>query len=431
MQSQTILERFRTGYHKDIDLTLRPAYRAFLQKLGNPHLKLPPVFHVAGTNGKGSVCAFLRAMLEAEGYRVHVYTSPHLVQFHERIRIAGKIIGEDELAEILGACERAAEIGTLSYFEAATAAAFAAFARHKADFTILEVGLGGRLDATNVVEHPLASIITRISYDHREYLGETLDGIANEKAGIMKKGVPCFVAMQPANEARTALRVAAKKIGAPLFMGGEDWRVEPTENGFRFSDAAHTFDLPKPALLGVHQFDNAGLAIAALAAVKNPLAPESIRQGLHTVEWPARLQKLENGGLRALLPRDWELWLDGGHNDSAGDALAAQAESWHAQDSLPLYLICGMLTTKNPGEFLRPLAPFVSALRAVSIPGEALTFTADDFAACAKEAGMRNVAPTANVSAALRDVARDKSRGRILICGSLYLAGHVLKENSG
>jgi dihydrofolate synthase/folylpolyglutamate synthase len=204
MQSQTILERFRANYHKDIDLTLRPAYHDLLQKLGNPHLKLPPVFHVAGTNGKGSTCAFLRAMLEAEGYRVHVYTSPHLVWFHERIRVAGKLIEESELAEILKDCERCAAPNSVSYFEAATAAAFAVFAQHKADFTILEVGLGGRLDATNVIEKPLADIITRISFDHREYLGETLDGIAREKAGIMRKNVPCFVASQPAKESREA-----------------------------------------------------------------------------------------------------------------------------------------------------------------------------------------------------------------------------------
>ena len=336
MLSADILEQFRRDHARDnatdINLTLRPVYLDLLDKLGNPHQKCPPVFHIAGTNGKGSTCAFLRAILEASGYRVHVYTSPHLVRFHERIRVAGDLIPESLLVSLLQECQTHSLPGQLSYFEIATAIAFTAFARAPADFTLLETGLGGRLDATNVVDQPLATLITRLSYDHRDYLGTTLREIAGEKAGIMRSSVPCFVAPQPNHESLEALQEAAAAKGAFLKVGGRDWTTTPNANGFHYQDAERHFDLPFPALLGVHQFSNAGLAIAALSVLPHPPDLPEICQGLRQVEWPARLQHLTTGKLPEMLPPATELWLDGGHNDSAGEVLALQIQRWRDED---------------------------------------------------------------------------------------------------
>jgi dihydrofolate synthase/folylpolyglutamate synthase len=427
--SEAILERFRRDHAKDIDLTLRPSYRQALEKLGNPHLKLPPVFHVAGTNGKGSTCAFLRAICEAAGLRVHVYTSPHLVRFHERIRIAGKLIEEAELVSILEEIASVTATGDLSYFEAATATAFVAFARTAADITILEVGLGGRLDATNVIDQPLATIISRISFDHRDYLGDTLAEIAREKAGIMRKGVPCFVAAQPDVTVAQTLRKAAASVGASLHFGGEDWRVENVVDGFIFRDDKNIMTLPVPALPGTHQYNNAGLAIAALSAMPQPPDIAVIRQGLTKVDWPARLQRITVGSLVNLLPQGWELWLDGGHNDSAGEVLAVQAALW-VKDGMPLHLICGMLTTKVPREFLQPLAPFVSSLCAIAIAGEPQSYTAAALANEVSSCAVASVAFANNLVDAIQAVTAKTKTGRLLICGSLYLAGDVLRQNA-
>jgi dihydrofolate synthase/folylpolyglutamate synthase len=431
LTSTALLDSFRRdrarGVNDDIDLTLRPAYLDLLTKLGDPHTKLPPVFHVAGTNGKGSVCAFLRSMLEAAGKRVHVYTSPHLVRFHERIRIAGELISDAELVEILQLCRNYAPEG-VTYFEAATAAAFTAFARYPADFTIVEVGLGGRLDATNIIPRPLASIITRISYDHRDYLGETLEAIACEKAGIMRHGVPCFTAEQPDDGVLAVLRKAAAKLQTALSVGGKDWRVAKTANGFHYGDKEHAFDLPRPALLGEHQRQNAGLAIAAVMMV--PGIQQAIAQGMRSVEWPGRLQKITHGCLADLLPESCELWLDGGHNDSAGEALARQAEAWKDSDARPLHLICGMLTTKRPAEFLAPLSLHVTSLQTIAIPHEPASLTAEDMALIGRRVGITNVATAADVVTAINNLTqRPTEPQRILICGSLYLAGEVLTQN--
>jgi dihydrofolate synthase/folylpolyglutamate synthase len=367
-------------------------------------------------------------MLEAAGYKTHVYTSPHLVRFHERIRLAGHLIEEEELVDILSLCERLALPHGVSYFEAATAAAFVAFARHKADFTILETGLGGRLDATNVIEKPLATIITRLSYDHRDYLGDTLDKIAREKAGIMRSHVPCFVAAQPAAIALQALRDAATAIDAPLSVGGIDWESEDRAGRFHYRDAVRSQDFPPPGLLGLHQYQNAGLAIAALATLPKPLPQAAIVRGLATVEWPARLQRLTQGPLMAGLPDKAQLWLDGGHNDSAGEVLALQIERWRAEDKnhpRALCVVLGMLTTKNPVEFLAPFASYITRLAAVAIPDEPLSFTPAALAHEARKLGI--VAQEAeNVTMAVRDLAAQAKSQRLLICGSLYLAGSVL-----
>lgn len=411
---------------------LTPAYYDLLAKLGNPHLNMPPVFHVAGTNGKGSTCAFLRAILEAAGYKVHVYTSPHLVRYHERIRIAGELISEEELVALLSECKKYNTDNQISEFEIGTAVALAAFARHPADFTILETGLGGRLDATNVVPNPLATLITRLSYDHREFLGDTLAKIATEKAGIMRAGIPCFSSAQPDHESIDALLAAADSIKTTLLIGGDDWTVKPTNAGFHFHDKQRDLDLPAPALLGEHQFSNAGLAIAALSTLSKKITVEAIVEGLQKVEWPARLQHLKSGDLVHFLAQNQQLWLDGGHNDSAGEVLALQAKKWVEQDGnepRPLCLIFGMLTTKNPEEFLQHLVPLVSAVRALAIPEEPSSFSASELSKKVLAVGVSNVNAASSLRQAISELAQSESNARILICGSLYLAGYVLRQN--
>ena len=429
LESSRIMERFRTRYGRDIDLTLRSAYRDLLVKLGNPQDRLPPIIHVAGTNGKGSTCAFLRAILEAAGYRVHVYTSPHLTRFHERIRLAGELITEAELTDILQECERLAEPGAVSYFEAATAAAFTAFARHPADFIILEVGLGGRLDATNVIDRSAVTAITRLSYDHREYLGDTLTAIANEKAGIMRPGVKCFSYPQPAPEAITALTLAAAQRCTPLLLGGRDWSITVQDNkGFEFANGKRHISLPHPALPGAHQFWNAGLAIAASTALPVSIPDQAYQVAMQRVEWPARLQHLKTGKLVNLLKPGWQLWLDGGHNDSAGAALAQFLTE--RPDRVPLHLISAMLSTKHPREFLGPILPHVTSITTLSIPDEPLALSAVELAAHIHSFDQRAVSSAATLQDAIATIQHQHNQpGMILICGSLYLAGQVLRIN--
>lgn len=430
--SAAVLERFRIAHGKDIDLTLRDAYTNLLASFGSPQNHLPPTIVVAGTNGKGSTCAFLRAMIEAAGKTVHVFTSPQLVQYYERIRIAGRLIEEDELAAILLEAEQLAQPGGVSYFEVGTAAALVAFARHKADATILEVGLGGRLDATNVVPHPVGTVITRLSFDHRDYLGDTMASIAREKAGIMRSGVPCFTAPQPSGEALQTLRQEAAHRDVPLVVGGEDWLIEESPDGsFNYIGKDRTVtNLPRPALIGAHQLLNAGLAIAATVALPFPIPDEAIRKAMTAVFWPGRLQHLINGALVDLLPQDSELWLDGGHNDSAGEALAVQMKQWQDQDGKPLDVIYGMLSTKSPEEFLAPIASSIRRMRTLSIHGEVPGYTAEELARRSAAFSIKDVRPAATLREALHDLSRSTTTPyRALICGSLVLVGSALREN--
>ena len=432
ISSDAILERFRLAHGKDIDLGLRAPYAHLLASLGHPELHLPPTLIVAGTNGKGSTCAFLRAIVEASGHRAHVYTSPHLVEFHERIRIAGNLISEEELADILSEAEDVAEPGGVSIFEATTAAALVAFARHPADVTILEVGLGGRLDATNIAPHPIASVITRLSFDHRQFLGNSMAQIAHEKAGIMRAQTPCFVAPQPSQEALDSLNNAAQNVGAPLILGGLDWRVEQTgATHFSFISEKRTIhDLPLPALTGAHQLWNAGLAIAALAAIPFHIPDDAVRKAMTTVQWHGRLETVTEGSLANLLPQDCELWLDGGHNDSAGEILAAQMKLWQQADDKPVDLIYAMLTSKVPQEFLTPLLPFVRRVRTLKVNGEVSGFEAAALADQVRALGIQDVSAASNVTQALCDLIQgNDSPARILVTGSLYLVGQAMKEN--
>ncbi len=420
------LDRLSRLHPKIIDLSLDRVLR-LLAALGDPHLRLPPAIHVAGTNGKGSTVAFLRAMLEAAGWRVHAYISPHLVRFNERIRLAGALIGDAALAEVLARCEAANDGQPITYFEITTAAAFLAFAEVPADAVLLETGLGGRLDATNVLDRPAVTVITRISIDHTHYLGDGIAAIAGEKAGILKPGMPCVVGPQPAPEALATLRARAAAVGAPLVEHGRDWEVVAEPDGFVLHGAAGGRRWPLPALPGTHQVVNAATAMVALDRLTAlPVPAAAMAAGLAAVEWPARLQRLTRGPLAAALPPGWELWLDGGHNDSAGEVLAAWAAGL---DRRPLHLVVGMLETKDAGAFLRPLAPFAASLRTVAIPGAAASLSAAALAATARSAGFEDAAPAGSVAEAVAGQAARPGPAQVLICGSLYLAGAVLAEN--
>ncbi len=379
--------------------------------------------HVAGTNGKGSTIAFLRAFLEAAGYRVHAYTSPHLVRFHERIRLAGKLIGEEHLTALLEECERANEGKPITFFEITTAAAFLAFARQPADIVLLEVGLGGRFDATNVIPHPAATIITPVSLDHQHFLGDTVAAIAFEKAGILKKGAPAVVAEQPP-EVAAVIEARARELGAPLFRQGREWKVSRGAGGDLAYRGKTALDLPPPGLLGEHQYGNAGTALSALDCLEGfKPGQDALARGVKDVEWPARLQRLLKGPLVEALPRNCELWLDGAHNAAGAAALARVLEGW--QDK-PVSLVFGMLKTHDAEVFLRQVAGYAEELAGVAIPREANALPAEAAAQAARAAGMRAHA-SPSIAAAVKAVAKPDSR--VLICGSLYLAGRVLEEN--
>ncbi len=394
--------------------------QTLLARLGNPQEKLPPVIHVAGTNGKGSTVAFLRACLESMGRRVHAYTSPHLVRFAERIRLAGRLIDEEALVAVLEECERLNGGEPITFFEITTAAAFLAFSRMPADFVLVEVGLGGRFDATNVIARPAVTVITPVSLDHQQFLGDTVAKIAFEKAGILKPGVPAVISRQKP-EGAAVIDARAEALGAPLFRQDAEWEVRRRADGGLSYRGHSAFDLPPPGLLGPHQYDNAGAALAALDCLKDlSLPPQALAQGMRQVEWPARLQRLSEGALARLLPAGAELWLDGGHNAAGGAALAAAVESWRDKK---LAHVFGMLKTHDAAGFLAPFAPHAAALEAIAIPGEENSLSAEDAAAAARTAGLparaHNSIETAVAAAAA-------PRTRVLICGSLYLAGRVL-----
>ena len=423
--SDAVLDRLTRLHPKVIDLSLGRIER-LLARLSHPERELPPVVHVAGTNGKGSVIAFLRAMLEAAGRRVHVYTSPHLVRFHERIRLDGALIAEPDLMALLEECEVANGPSPITFFEVTTAAAFLAFARRPADVLLLETGLGGRLDASNVVARPKLTVITPVSIDHEQFLGNGLASIAAEKAGILKPGVPAVVGPQP-DAALEPIEARAASVGAPLHRAGREWQAEPHDNGLAFHGRAGRRLFPRPALRGAHQVENAGIALAAAELLDGfELDDIALRRGLAEADWPGRLQHLRQGALASILPPDWELWLDGGHNAAAGQALAEALGAWRDR---PLHLVAGMMNSKAAQDFLAPLAPLAAGLYTVAIPGEANSFTAVEAADAAKAAGFA-AQPAADIATALDRIAGDAAGpGRVLICGSLYLAGRVLAEN--
>ena len=416
-----ISERLRARHPQRIDLSLE-RMRVLCAALGDPQDRLPPVVHVAGTNGKGSTVALLRAIAEAAGLRVHTYTSPHLVRFNERIRLAGQLIGDDALNAVLDRVEAAIDRGgrEATVFESTTAAAFVAMSETPADLAIVEVGLGGLLDATNVIERPLLSVITPVDLDHAEFLGTDLGGVAGEKAGILKAGARGLIARQ-AEPAMAVIEAAARAVQAPLTVMGVDFDAWAERGGLSFQDQERFLDLPAPALTGPHQIDNAGLAIAV--ALELDLPEAAIAEGLRSVRWPARMQRLTAGPYgEAARAADAELWLDGGHNPHAAAAMAAALAERQARAPRPLALIVGILANKDAGGFFEALSRSDAAVFTVPFDGAAAEPEA--LAAVARGHGLGATA-CASVQEALSRALR-LGAGRVLICGSLYMAGEVL-----
>ncbi len=417
-----VLARLLNLHPKLIDLSL-DRMRRLLRALGDPQDAMPNIIHVAGTNGKGSTIAFLRSCLEAAGKRINVFSKPHLVRFNERIRIAGKLIDDEPLISLLEECERVNAGRSITYFEITTAAAFLAFARQPADLTLIETGLGGRFDASNVFAQPLITAITPVSLDHQHFLGDTVARIAFEKAGIFKPRVPAVLAPQT-NEAESVLVTQAIEVGAPLYRFGQEWRAWPGNTGLHYESRRWKLDLPSPGLRGRHQYDNAGTALACLDRAGLVLETGALAAGQSGVEWPARLEHLTTGTLVDMLPPEWELWLDGGHNQAGGAALGAIAREW--QDK-PLRLVFGMLEGHDAVAFLKSLAPNVASAVTIAVPGEPTTRSADNAAEAARQNGIAAEAAP-DIFTAVKKAASGQP-GRVLICGSLYLAGHVLAMN--
>ncbi|HET7083476.1 MAG TPA: folylpolyglutamate synthase/dihydrofolate synthase family protein [Rhizomicrobium sp.] len=439
-RSDSVLKRLLSLHPKKIDLALDRVLR-LLSALGNPQLKLPPVIHVAGTNGKGSACAFLRAMLEAQGLKVHVHTSPHLVKFHERIRIAGKLISEEGLVSLLEEVEEVNKGREITFFEITAAAMFLAFSRYPADAVVLEVGLGGTYDATNVVPNPAMTVIQPVGLDHKEFLGDDLAGIAAEKAGIIKKGAP--LVMGPQSEvARHMILRQADRLGVTVFEYGQDFVTRQEHGRMVYEDEVGLLDLPLPKLVGRHQIENAGVAIAALRHAGSFEGRRlswgqetAVETGLATVEWPGRLQRLHKGPLVEAAPKGAEVWLDGGHNPHGAEAVSRAMADMEEHGERPLYLICGMLQNKDALGFLRTFNGLARHVVTVAIPGEANSLGAGALYDIARRAGLDS-APAEDLDDAMLQVTAwtrldaQETPPRILICGSLYLAGKVLTENS-
>lgn len=422
-----VLQRLLGLHPKSIDLSLERIDR-LLVKLGSPHERVAPIIHIAGTNGKGSTSAFCRAILEAAGQTVHVYTSPHLCRFNERIRLAGALVSDEALIAALARCEEVNAGAPITFFEITTAAAFLLFSQTPADALILEVGLGGRLDTTNVITSPAVSVITPIGLDHQAYLGDTLALIAAEKAGILKRGRPAIIAQQE-DEALAVIERAAARLSAPLRISGQQWTSAEESGRLVLHHEDGLLDLPAPRLVGRHQFENAGAALMAVRAFMPTIAHTALEQGLAGVDWPARLQRLSAGPLLAHLPEGAELWLDGGHNPHAGRALATALADLEERVPKPLLLICGMLSTKDAAGFFVPFSGLARKVLTLTIPDEALAMSAHDLAAAARLAGL-DASPCDTLDQALQATAGSADGPRILVCGSLYLAGKVLTRNA-
>ncbi len=432
-RSDAILRRLLQLHPKIMDLSLERILR-LLAQLGNPHQALPPVVNIAGTNGKGSTLAFMRSGLESAGYAVHAYTSPHLVQFHERIYIGapgeGAHISEDDLCALLLECEAANDGAQITFFEITTAAAFLAFSRRKADICLLEVGLGGRVDATNVVDTPALTVITPVDLDHQAYLGDTIEEIAGEKAGIMKRQVPCVIGPQT-DAARAVLEAKARQVHAPLVISNQDFQAYEERGRLVYQDDAGLLDLPLPSLPGRFQIENAGTSIAALRALDGFTIKEAhIERAMVEAAWPARMQLLEHGHIVSLLPEGSEVWVDGGHNASAGRAVASSLADLEERVPRPTVLVMGMLASRTPGDFLKPFEGLVSAVVATPISDEPNAMSAEDLAAACTAFDL-DVKTATSVEDAIGLAGEGGEPVRVLVCGSLYLAGHVLALNSG
>ena len=426
---EAVLKRLSGLHPQRIDLSLE-RLRRLLNKLGHPETRLPPVLHVAGTNGKGSTIAYLRAALEASGRRVHVLTSPHLIRINETIRLNGRLISDEELSAVLQACEHANAGEPVTGFEATTAAAFLAFRDNPADILLLECGMGGRLDATNVIERPLLTAITTVSRDHQDFLGASLVEIAGEKAGILKPGVPGVINWQVA-AAADVIEDRAAALGVRLSRQDQEWRVTARDGALCFRSDKGVLQLPMPALAGLHQVQNAGLALACLQNLLGfSVSMANMAAGLSKVHWPGRLQRLRQGPLYDQLVPDGELWLGSGHNPGAGEALAQTMQDWQARDETPrrLHLIMGMLRNKDAAGFLAPFRTLAPKLHAVGIADEGAAMAPGDIVRAARGQGL-DAAPVDGVADALARIMADctgSAAPRVLICGTLHLVGSVL-----
>ena len=428
-QTEAILERLVGLHPKSIDLELGRIER-LLEKLGNPQLSLPPTIHIAGTNGKGSTCAFVRAIAEAAGKKVHVYSSPHLVNFRERIRLAGILVSDDTLIHALHRCEAANDGEPITFFEITTTAAMLLFSEHPADLLVLEVGLGGRFDATNVIKEALATVITPIAHDHEGFFGSEISRIAWEKAGIMKKSTPAIWAQQ-GEEVRTVLEAEATKVGAgPLSIGGQDWMSYEEHGKLIFQGDCGLMDLPMPRLGGRHQLSNAGTAIATVKQVLPEITDAQIAKGLTSVDWPARMQRLTSGYLFDQLPKGAEFWLDGGHNPHAGLAVSSAFADLEEKSPRPLHMVIGMLNTKDPAGYFAPFRGLAKDILTVPIEGNDAAIDPVELAQIAQQAGIPASAAGSVEEAFKRlTLMKLKQAPRILVGGSLYLAGNVLRDN--
>ena len=431
MISRKLIERLEQLHPKIIDLSL-DRLNNLLNALDNPQKRLPPIIHVAGTNGKGSTIAILRSIQNAAGLSIHAYTSPHLVHLNERFIIAGKEITEKSLIQTLTECENANAGAEITFFEIITAAGLLAFSKIKADLLLLEVGLGGRFDATNVVSNPILSIITPISLDHQQYLGDTLEKIAYEKAGILKEKRPAIIGQQ-GPEALKVIKLKAEETGSPLFIFQRDWNITETKSAIKFEVEGSTSYFEKPNLKGIHQIQNAGIAIAATHYLKEvlPIKNGSIDQGLLTVKWPARLQKINEGPLINILPTNVELWIDGGHNQNASLLIAHTIRNWKIKNPcLSIHMVFGCLSNREIKALLQPFIDIIDLVQTVRIPEQANSASRELVAHTAKSMGFR-ANPADTVTKAIKNIISLSAGKRlILIYGSLYLSGSVLADNS-
>ncbi|MEO5337756.1 MAG: bifunctional folylpolyglutamate synthase/dihydrofolate synthase [Magnetospirillum sp. WYHS-4] len=420
------LRRLEGLHPQAIDLSL-DRVRRLLADLGHPEVRLPPAVHVAGTNGKGSTIAFLRAILEAAGYRVHVYTSPHLVRFNERVRLGGRLISDEDLVAVLDEAEQVNAGRPITFFEITTAAAFLAFSQQPADVLLLETGLGGRLDATNVLDKPLLTVLTPISLDHQDFLGSSMEEIAGEKAGILKPGVPCVTA-KLSRKTASVVRARAQEVAASLHEEGPDWFATKMPQGLTLHEGHSIRRLPDPVLIGPHQVRNAALAVVCVDFLRDlKVPPAAIELGLRSVTWPGRLQRIAGGPLAKLLPDGWELWLDGGHNPAAAAMLAQQARGWRG---MPLHLVLGMTKPRDPDDFVEAFAGRVASLQAVPVPGTDRSIDPEAIAAFARVRAIPAASAPDVATALERIAAAGGTPSRVLVCGSLYLIGDAL-DNCG
>ena len=429
MKSDALINKLSQIHPKGFDLSL-DRISQLLDKLGNPHEKLPPIIHVAGTNGKGSTLAFTRAILEAQGYEVHVHTSPHLVNWHERYRLAGALVSDDVLADAIQRVADANNNKPITVFEILSAVMFVLFSEHEADFALVEVGLGGRFDATNVIPSPIACAIAPVALDHQAYLGDTISKIAFEKAGIIKRKIPVAVGRQQ-DDARDTIEEVARKNGSMIVIAGQDFDAYRDATGFVYQDEDGLLDLPMPKLIGEHQLDNAALAIAAIRLAKIKVSPEAFAQGMLNVTWPGRLERLPNGKITTQLSGHSDVWIDGGHNPSAGEAIAAELMRQNANSARKTLLVCGMINTKEPYGYFKPFEKLGAEVITIPVAMSEAGISPQVLAQSASETGLQtNTCDSLQegINLAVKRLEQEPEL-RILFCGSLYMVGEVLDLN--